>query len=289
MDGWIKMHRKFLKWEWYKDIPCKVLALHYLLSANYEEKTWRGRPLKKGQLITGLYSLSEEIGLSTQQIRTANKKLSDCGFCNIESTNKYSIVTICNYAVYQSEGKPQQQRDNKPPTSHQQTDQHTNNNNIRNKEERKEEYIIPPKPPKGGEKPKWKTNYEVYLDGLRAECMKAFSDASWMNQQQSFNPGIDIRKSIEKACVNFWATDAGWKRKKRARTTDIDWRSTFANALSQRTNRVYLNDFFTKQTEKYEQKRTDSEQRKRDSMLAIQRCDEEAEQRKKELEATGTI
>lgn len=119
--------------------------------------------------------------------------------------------------------------------------------------------------------------------------MKAFSDASWMNQQQSFNPGIDIRKSIEKACVNFWATDAGWKRKKRARTTDIDWRSTFANALSQRTNRVYLNDFFTKQTEKYEQKRTDSEQRKRDSMLAIQRCDEEAEQRKKELEATGTI
>lgn len=47
MDGWIKMHRKFLKWEWYKDIPCKVLALHYLLSANYEEKTWRGRPLKK--------------------------------------------------------------------------------------------------------------------------------------------------------------------------------------------------------------------------------------------------
>jgi len=155
---------------------------------------------------------------------------------------------------------------------------------------REEVEDIPPISPKGEkDKPKWKTNYEVYLQRLRDEYQKIVSDKEWISQQEKFNPGVDIRKSIEKACVNYWATEAGWKKKKRSRITDIDWRSTFANAVSQRTNRVYLNDFLTKHADKYEQKRTNSEQRKLDSMLAIQRCDEEAEQRRKKLEANGTI
>lgn len=101
MAGWIKLHRKFLEWEWYHDIPCKVLAIHYLLSANFEDKKWNGIMVKRGQFCFSLASLSSSLGLSVKNIRTANKKLSDCGFCGIQSTNKYSIVTICKYENYQ--------------------------------------------------------------------------------------------------------------------------------------------------------------------------------------------
>lgn len=158
---------------------------------------------------------------------------------------------------------------------------------------------IPPIPLVGGEKvtpekredkPGWKNDYEVYLEGLRAEYRKAVADSEWISKQEKFNPGVDIPKSIEKACVNYWATEAGWVKKKRSRIKEIDWRSTFANAVSQKTNRVYKNDLFRNSTaDKYEQKRNDSEQRKLDSLSAIDRMREEAANRRKELEAEGII
>ena len=42
MEGWIKLHRQILDWEWYDDINVKVLFLHLLLTANYEDKKWQG-------------------------------------------------------------------------------------------------------------------------------------------------------------------------------------------------------------------------------------------------------
>ena len=44
--GWIKLHRKFLKWEWYSDINTKSLFLHLLLTANHKDKQWQGITVK---------------------------------------------------------------------------------------------------------------------------------------------------------------------------------------------------------------------------------------------------
>lgn len=165
--------------------------------------------------------------------------------------------------------------------------------NINNKTKDIKTKDISPIPPAGvDDKPKWKDNFEVYLDGLRSEYRKVLADRVWMEQQMKFNPGVDIGKSIEKACVNYWATEAGWKKKKRSQITDIDWRSTFANAVSQRTNRVYKDSLFNSQkTDKYEQKRIDSEQRKLDSLTELARISAggEWERKRKELEATCGI
>lgn len=75
MEGWIKIFRQMIDWEWYKDVPTKTLFIHLLLTANYEDKKWKGITIKRGQLITSLNHLSEETGLSKQQVRTALKKL----------------------------------------------------------------------------------------------------------------------------------------------------------------------------------------------------------------------
>lgn len=100
----------------------------------------------------------------------------------------------------------------------------------------------PPLPPKGDEieiPPVWKKDFKVYLEDLRNDYKRITAEKDWISQQEKFNPGVDIQKSIEKSCVNYWATEAGWKKKKGSKIKSIDWKSTFANAVSQPMNRVY--------------------------------------------------
>ena len=63
-NGFVKIYRKFVDWEWYTDINTKTLFLHLLLTVNYEEKKWRGTVIERGQIVTSLSSLSEETGLT---------------------------------------------------------------------------------------------------------------------------------------------------------------------------------------------------------------------------------
>lgn len=100
-DGYIKLFKKFTKWEWYSDINTKTLFLHLLLIANYEDKQWKGRVIKKGQAIVGLNALSKELGLSVKKIRTALNHLQKTKEITLETTNKYSLVTLVNWKKYQ--------------------------------------------------------------------------------------------------------------------------------------------------------------------------------------------
>jgi hypothetical protein len=105
---------------------------------------------------------------------------------------------------------------------------------------------ITPLPPTGNEKeipPVWKKDFNVYLTELREKYRILSSDKDWIIQQEKFNPGVNILKSIEKCCVNYWATEAGWKKKKGSKIKDIDWKATFANAVSLPQNRVYNERF----------------------------------------------
>lgn len=111
-----------------------------------------------------------------------------------------------------------------------------------NKVKESKEELPPLIPPKGDESeppPVWKKNFEVFLEELRSEYKKIIADKEWILKQEKFNPGVDIQKSIEKSCVNYWATEGGWKKKKGSKIKSIDWKSTFANAVSLKQNRVY--------------------------------------------------
>lgn len=130
MEGWIKIHRKLLEWEWYDDCNVFRLFFHLLLTVNYEDKNWHGTTIHAGQIITSVDKLAGSLHLSTQQIRTAINKLKSTGEITSETTNKYTIITICNFAKYQSfEGVEQQ---TKQQTNNNQTtnEQQTNNNQI---------------------------------------------------------------------------------------------------------------------------------------------------------------
>lgn len=102
MQGFIKAHRQLLNWEWYTDIPVKVLFLHFLLKANHRPDKWRGIEISIGQFVTSLEHLAKETGLTVQQVRTAIKKLKSTQEITYQSTSHNSIITINNWDKWQA-------------------------------------------------------------------------------------------------------------------------------------------------------------------------------------------
>lgn len=101
MNGWIKLHRKFLKWEWYHNSEMVHLFLHLIIMANHEDKKWKGIIIKRGQIVTGRNIICLETGISIQSIRTCLNRLKSTNEITSRSTNRFSIITICNYECYQ--------------------------------------------------------------------------------------------------------------------------------------------------------------------------------------------
>lgn len=121
METWIKLYRKFEEWEWFADSDMVKLFIFLLIRANYEEKSWRGLVIKRGQIATSLLSLSRECNMSIQVIRTCLHKLKKTGEATCNSTNKFTIITLCNYDNYQSEKEDSNTPTNKRTTNEQQT------------------------------------------------------------------------------------------------------------------------------------------------------------------------
>lgn len=145
MIGHIKIDRKILNWEWYSDYKMVHLFIHLLIKANYKENTWQGIKIKRGQLITGLHKLSGSTGLSVSQTRTCLNKLQTTGEIATEMTNKYTIITICKYDVYQSEKVDYRKQDsNQIDKQDSKQDSKQVSNTIRKQEDNKTIFINMP-------------------------------------------------------------------------------------------------------------------------------------------------
>lgn len=185
-EGWIKIHRKLARWEWYTCSKTVHLFLHLILNANHKDGKWKGRTIKRGQLVTGRKALSAQTGISEQSIRTCLQNLQNAKNVTSKSTNKNTIITICNYDDYQgveTEANQQinqptnQQTTNKQPATNQQL---TTNKNVKNNKElkkvkNKEEEIL---------------NRENYIDSLTKEereeklnDFKGFLRRMWKDRQ----------------------------------------------------------------------------------------------------------
>lgn len=96
-DGFIKLSRSLLEWEWHDEPKTAYLYIVLLLLANYEETLWRGETLRRGQLLTGRRQLSIASGLSEREVRTALSHLRKTGYAEVKSKSKYSIITLMRY------------------------------------------------------------------------------------------------------------------------------------------------------------------------------------------------
>lgn len=116
-QGYIKLHRSLLDWEWWSDINTTRLFMYLLIAANYKPKKWQGKTIKRGQLVTSVAALSEATGLSIQEVRTALNHLKSTREITIKSTNKYTLVTVENYSKYQDVPDESNKQNNTPPNN----------------------------------------------------------------------------------------------------------------------------------------------------------------------------
>lgn len=102
--GHIKLDRKMLDWEWYKDVNTCRLFLHCLLKANWRDGRFQGVDIPRGSFVTSYQTLADETGLTVKSIRTALEHLKRTGEVAVNRQSKFSVVTVKNYCLYQSEG-----------------------------------------------------------------------------------------------------------------------------------------------------------------------------------------
>lgn len=110
MEGWIKLHRKILD----NPVVCKdsetlSIWLYLLLNATHQEipATFKGEKiiLKKGQLITGIISISEKLVINKNKVQRTLKCFESDKQIEQQTSNKNRLITILNWDMYQSSDK----------------------------------------------------------------------------------------------------------------------------------------------------------------------------------------
>lgn len=100
-QGWIKLHRKIVEWEWYTETSTFAVFMHLILTCNFKPTRWRGVELEPGETIKALITLAEETKLSLQTVRTAIKRLKSTGELTQRQHGKHRILKLKSYSAYQ--------------------------------------------------------------------------------------------------------------------------------------------------------------------------------------------
>lgn len=140
MDGnYIKIDRKILEWEWYGNINTCRLFFHMLIKANWKDGRFQGKEIPRGSFVSSVGKLAEETKLTEREVRTAISHLKMTGEVTSKATNKFTVFTVKNYDMYQSNDK---QNDIQATIKRQTNDKLTTTIEER-KKERREEYNTP--------------------------------------------------------------------------------------------------------------------------------------------------
>ncbi len=188
-NGFIKLHRKLIEWEWFADSKTFHVFMFLLLDANHTNQKWRGITVERGQILTGRIKISEATGISQQSVRTALANLSLTKEITIEPTNRFSIITICNYNKYQDaktiNNQPtNQQLTNDQPTANQQL---TTNKKVKN--EKKEPL----------------DKYAIASEAIKADLLELFPRiekdydfelAKWRTYREGKKPVLDLKANL---------------------------------------------------------------------------------------------
>ena len=100
-NGYIKLHRSLLKWEWI-DVPGMLTVFVLcLLMANWKDERYHGEVIERGSFVTSIQKFAKICGYSEPYVRKCLKKLNESGEIELKSSNKGTRVKVLNYALYQ--------------------------------------------------------------------------------------------------------------------------------------------------------------------------------------------
>lgn len=179
--------------------------------------------LQPGQLIFGRKKAAEEIPLSEQEIRTCIRFLEKIGNLTIKSTNRFSIITITNWSIYQDKECRVNQHINQQLTSKQPA---TNQQLTTYNKDKQLQQEIPPLSPTGevgiennsSPKPKRKKR----ISGLSPELLESFGKfwgvypkhQSKLDAEKAWSKLSPQNGQVEIICdaVSRWSKTDQWKK-----------------------------------------------------------------------------
>ena len=100
-NGFVTMPRSIASWRWYHNANTFRVFFHLIISANYTDHDFEGVTIHRGQVVTSRKSLAKELNLSEREIRTALTHLKTTNDIAIETTAKFSIITVNSFEDYQ--------------------------------------------------------------------------------------------------------------------------------------------------------------------------------------------
>lgn len=111
MSTWLKLHRQITDSRVFQNEGLLKVWLWCLCKASWCDRwvtvrTGRGTTeihLKAGQFIFGRKSAAKELKMKPSSVRNRLDKLSDIRNLDIQPDSHYSVVTICNWALYQQD------------------------------------------------------------------------------------------------------------------------------------------------------------------------------------------
>ena len=121
MAGWVKTHRKILSSNVFQNEKLFKIFMWCTLKATHKEhEQLIGKQkitLLPGQFIFGRKRASEELNMNESTVKNYIDFLEKEKCIIKKSTNKYSLVTVANWGLYQSE---EEKDTNRIPTEYQQ-------------------------------------------------------------------------------------------------------------------------------------------------------------------------
>jgi len=150
--NWIKLHAQSIQSDVFQDADLWKLWCYILLRTSRNGNRWHigGTIIEigRGQCAIGRKQAATDCGFSEQHTRTLLSRLEKLGNLTIKSTNKATVVTVCNWDTYQS-SQPSNQPANQPAINQQSTsNQPAINHNLESKRVRETDNSTP-LPPKG--------------------------------------------------------------------------------------------------------------------------------------------
>ncbi len=167
-NSYIKLNRKIMQWEWYKNEHTKNVFIHCLLKAYWKDTKIEGKIIPRGSFVSSVGKIAEELSLTPMEVRTALKHLNLTNEITSKGTNRNTVFKVTNYDLYQADEQAEQQTDNKQITNKERAnneqitnEQQTINKPLTANEEYKEDKNI-----KNNKNTMCKSDYENLFDEL---------------------------------------------------------------------------------------------------------------------------
>ena len=97
----IKLDRNILRWAWYGNANVFRVFIHLLLTAETEQRTVDGHVIGRGDVLTSLERMGQQLSMSKQELRTALATLKKTGEITPYKVGRNVVYHIANYDRYQ--------------------------------------------------------------------------------------------------------------------------------------------------------------------------------------------